>query len=64
MLPYDVARCDGHGVGPQGYQLRADCFNCRRRTAFREFDRVVWMEPVAEFPCPQRLAPVKEEKRD
>ncbi len=47
-------RCIGHGAGPTGHQLRADCVNCQRRTAPRAGYR--FMDPPTEFPCPSRIA--------
>jgi hypothetical protein len=61
MLPNDVARCIGHGAGPSGHQLRADCVNCQRRLAPRALYQV-WTEPPKEFPCPLRLAEVEEKQ--
>lgn len=62
MLAYDIARCQGHGVGPQGYQIRADCVNCLRRTAYAKFEGVIWMEPPVDFPCPEKIQPRREEE--
>jgi hypothetical protein len=53
-LLQDMARCLGHGAGPSGHQIRADCVNCARRLAPRAGD-LAWIEPNPEFPCPQRI---------
>jgi hypothetical protein len=55
MLPYDEPRCKGHGAGPSGHQSRIDCANCARRLAFAPEGFVKWMEPVKEFPCPEKI---------
>lgn len=61
ILPHDTARCEGHGVGPSGHQLRVDCVNCARRLASRPAGMTVFTEPPKEYPCPIRI-PVQEEK--
>jgi len=61
VIPYDIARCEGHGAGPSGHQLRVDCVNCLRRTAPRA--EVQWfMAPPDEFPCPERMGPPEEQQ--
>lgn len=53
-LPFDIARCEGHGAGPSGHQLRQDCVNCQRRTAPRA--EVQWFtSPPEDYPCPSRI---------
>jgi len=54
-LDYSVPRCKGHGAGPSGHQNRADCVSCARRLAFAPDGLVRWMEPVKEFPCPEKI---------
>jgi hypothetical protein len=57
MLPFDVARCLGHGAGPSGHQNRADCVNCLRRLAPRPSGvPLQWIDPPKEYPCPERVA--------
>jgi hypothetical protein len=59
MLPNDVARCLGHGAGPQGFQVRGECVNCQRRLAPRPAGMVPFINPPpAEFPCPKRIPEV------
>lgn len=58
----DMARCLGHGAGPQGWQIRVECVNCARRLAPRA-GHVAWMQPPADFPCPAHI-PASQEKRD
>lgn len=60
MLTNDTARCVGHGAGPSGYQLRADCVNCQRRTAPRPAGDTWFTEPPKEFPCPMRIPEVSD----
>jgi hypothetical protein len=57
----DMARCEGHGVGASGHQLRADCVNCARRLAPRPAGmHAVFSEPPKEFPCPFRIPTEKD----
>jgi hypothetical protein len=61
MLLNDDHRCEGHGAGPSGHQVRVECVNCQRRTAPRPAGDTWLMTPPTEFPCPSRIAPeVKE----
>lgn len=62
MLRLNEPRCLGHGAGPQGFQNRVDCQNCQRRLAPRPSGVPLdFMEPPAEFPCPNRI-PVNQEE--
>lgn len=54
VIDETMCRCIGHGAGPTGHQLRADCVNCQRRTAPRAGYR--FMDPPTEFPCPARVS--------
>lgn len=60
LLPYEIPRCEGHGAGPSGHQIRMDCLNCLRRTAPRPAGMVSYVLPEKEFPCPNRIPEVSE----
>jgi hypothetical protein len=57
FFPLEELRCEGHGAGASGHQVRFDCVNCARRLASRPYG-TKYMEPPAEFPCPQRIKEV------
>jgi hypothetical protein len=54
FFPLEELRCEGHGAGPSGHQVRMDCHGCARRLAARPYG-TKYMEPTQEFPCPDRI---------
>lgn len=63
-LPRDVARCPGR----PGANVPDECFRCARRSqAVADYiggvQGLVWMEPIAEMPCSERLVTKQEAKR-
>ncbi len=54
MIANDITRCIGHGAGPSGHQVRADCLDCELRTAPRPAGMVSFIDPPKEYPCPLR----------
>ena len=56
MIPNDIARCWGN-VDAEGYTDR-QCEQCLRRIACvadAGKDRVLYIAPVREWPCPNRI---------
>jgi hypothetical protein len=54
FFPLEELRCEGHGAGPSGHQVRVECVNCARRLAARPYG-TKYMTPPAEFPCEAKI---------